>query len=86
MHFFFNEERFLDPQFLFFFLKRNFILFYLFLVALGLPCCTRASSSCHELGLLCSCGVWASHCCGFSCCGAWVLGVQASVVVTHQLS
>ena len=35
--FFFNEERFLDPQFLFFFFKRNFILFYLFLVALGLP-------------------------------------------------
>ena len=30
-------------------------------------------------------GVWASHCCGFSCCGAWALGVQASVTVAHGL-
>ena len=32
------------------------------LAALGLPCCARA---------LPSCGVWASPCGGFSCCGAW---------------
>ena len=29
---------------------------------------------------------WASHCSDFSCCGAWVLSVQASVVVAHGLS
>ena len=28
----------------------------------------------------------ASHCSGFSCCGAWALGVQSSVVVACGLS
>ena len=28
----------------------------------------------------------ASHCSGFSCCGAWTLGTQASVVVARGLS
>ena len=37
-------------------------LIYLFLSVLGLRCCPRAFSSC---------GVRASHCGGFSCCGAW---------------
>ena len=32
------------------------------------------------------CGVRASHCGGFSCCGARALGVQASAVVAHGLS
>ena len=32
------------------------------------------------------CGAWASHCSGFSCCGARALGAQASVVVAHGLS
>ena len=27
-----------------------------------------------------SCSAWASHCCGLSCCGAWALGAQDSVV------
>ena len=31
-------------------------------------------SSCGNQGLLPSCGVWASHCQGFSCCGARPLG------------
>ena len=35
------------------------------------------------LGLRCS--AWASHCGGFSCCRAWALGTQASVVVAHGL-
>ena len=29
---------------------------------------------------------WASHCGGFSCCGAWALGAGASVVVARGLS
>ena len=70
------------PQFLYnymyiyiFFFR--FILFiYLFLAALGLGCCVQAFSSC---------GAQASHCDGFSCCRAWALGVQASVVVAHRL-
>ena len=32
------------------------------------------------------CGAQASYCGGFSCCGVWTLGVQASVVVAHGLS
>ena len=32
------------------------------------------------------CGAWASHCSGFSCCAAWALGTQASVVVACWLS
>ena len=32
------------------------------------------------------CGVWASHCGGFSCCGARAPGAWASVVVAHGLS
>ena len=31
------------------------------------------------------CGAQASHCGGFSCCGAWALGARASVVVAHGL-
>ena len=38
--------------FVFFFLINLFILFYLFLAALGLHCCTRVFSSCGARGLL----------------------------------
>ena len=31
------------------------------------------------------CGAWASHCGGFSCCGARALGTRASVVVARGL-
>ena len=56
----------------------KFIYFiYLFLAALGLCCCVR--------GATLHCGERASHCSGFSCFGAWALGVWASVVVAHGL-
>ena len=32
-----------------------------------------------------SCSVWASHCGGFPCFGAWALGMQASVVAAPGL-
>ena len=32
------------------------------------------------------CSARASHCCGLSCCGAWALGAQASVVAALGLS
>ena len=41
----------------------------------------QAFSSCRERGYA-SCGVWASHCRGFSCCRAQSLG-KGSVVVAH---
>ena len=47
------------------------------MAALDLRCCARVFSSC---------GAQASHCGGFSCCGAWALGAWASVVVACGLS
>ena len=47
---------------------------------------TWAFSSCGKWELLSSCGARASHRRGFSCCGAWALGVRASVVVANGLS
>ena len=38
------------------------------------------------MGSALRCGAQASHCGGFFCCGAKVLGVWASVVVAHGLS
>ena len=38
------------------------------------------------LSLVAAGGAWASHCRGFSCCGARGLGTQASVVMARGLS
>ena len=46
----------------------------------------RLFSSCSEWWLLSSCSAQASHCSGFSCCGAQALGCMGSVVVAHGLS
>ena len=56
---------------------------YLFLAALSLHCCILAFSSRSKQELLSNCSAWASHCSGFSCCGAqaqqlWVMGLVAS--------
>ena len=53
---------------------------------LGLHCCTRASSSCGERGLLFVAVHSFSHCSGFCCCGARALGTWASVVAACGLS
>ena len=47
---------------------------YLFWTVLDLHCHLQAFSSC-KWGLLSGCSAWASHCRGFSCCRAWVLGL-----------
>ena len=67
-----------------FFFFNKFI--YLFLAVLGLCRCMRALSSWQRVGATLHCGARASHCGGFSCCGAWALGVWASVVAAHRLS
>ena len=56
----------------------------IYLATLGLHCCARAFSSCGEQGLLfvVVCGLLIAV---FSCCGAWALGMRASVVVAHGL-
>ena len=56
------------------------------MAALGLPCCGCASPNRSEWGLLSSCSAQASHCSGFSCCGAQALGAWASAVVAHRPS
>ena len=40
----------------------------------------------QRAGAILHCGAQASHCSGFSCCRAWALGTQASVVVACGLS
>ena len=70
--------------FSYFFFQNKFI--YLFLPALGLRCHARAFFSCGEQGATLRCGARASHCSGFSCCGARALGVWASVVAARGLS
>ena len=60
------------------------------MAGLGLRCCARAFSSCGEQGLLFVAvrgllTAGASHCSGFSCCGARALGAWASVVVACAL-
>ena len=37
-------------------------------------------------GVTLHCSAWASHCGGFSCCGAWALGAWASTAVARGLS
>ena len=68
-----------------FFIFKIYLFIYLFLAVLGLRCCVRAFSSCGERGATLRCGAWASHCGGFSCCGARALGVWTSVVAAHGL-
>ena len=53
---------------------------YLFLAELGLCCCTGLSLVAVSRGYS-SCAARASPCGDFSCCRAWALGAQASVVV-----
>ena len=61
-------------------------LFICFFAVLGLHCCMGFSPVVMSGRLLSSCGMWASHCNGFSCCGAGSLGHTASVAVVHGLS
>ena len=40
----------------------------------------------QRAGATLCCGVQASHCGGFSCCGAWALGAWVSVAAARGLS
>ena len=46
----------------------------------------RGLSLAAASGATLRCGARASHCSGFSCCGARALGAQALVVVVHGLN
>ena len=69
----------------FFLIFKKIYLFYLFLAVLGLRCWARAFSSCGERGLL-FIAVRGLLITVASRCGAWALGVWASVVVPRGLS
>ena len=56
------------------------------MAVLGLRFCARAFSSCGKREATLHCGAQASHCGGFSCCGARALGMRASVVAAHGLN
>ena len=56
------------------------------MAALGLRCCTRAFSSCSERGLLFVAVRGLLIVVASLCCGAWALGLRASVVVACGLS
>ena len=60
------------------------------LVAVLDLCCCVGFSLVAVSGAALRCCVWASHCSGFSCCGAWLLGPQAQwlwhVGFAHGLS
>ena len=68
-----------------YFYKFIYLIFNLILAALGLRCCAQAFLQLQRAGATLCCGAWASHCSGFSCCGARALGVRASVVVSRGL-
>ena len=68
--------------YIFFFFFKLFFYFWLHWVFIDV----QAFSSCNEQGLLSSCSTRASHCNGFCCCRACVLGRAGSVVVAHRLS
>ena len=55
------------------------------MAALGLRCCPWAFSSCSEQGLLFF-AVRGLLIAVASCCGAWALGVRASIVAVRGLS
>ena len=48
--------------------------------------CYEGFPELQRAGTTLCCGVQASYCCNLSCCGAWALGHQASVIVAHGLS
>ena len=67
-------------------IKLDLFFFFFFFAALGLCCRLWAFLLLWWAGATLPCGVWVSHCGGFSCCGAWAPGTWASVVVAHGLS
>lgn len=72
------------PMFCLFIKKKK--RFRLFWAVLGHCSCSQAFSSFYEWRPLSSCGLEASHCSEFSCCGAHALGARASVSLAHRLS
>ena len=63
---------------------------YLFIAALGLHCCVGGFLQLSQAGATLHGSLWASHCGGFSCCGAqtrqlWCMGLTAPWYVKWNL-
>ena len=71
--------------------KHNYTFFKTYLFCLFIFVCIRSSLLrvgflyLQRAGATLHCGARASHCGGFSCCGAWALGARVSVVVARRL-
>ena len=83
-----NQVLCIEVQFFLFLFFICFIYFYffnLFLAVVGSSLLCVGFLQLWRAGATLRCGVWASHCGGFSCCGARALGAWASVVVARGL-
>ena len=69
-----------------FFFKKIFIYLFIIYGSVGPSLLRTGFLSLWRAGAILRCGVQASHCGGFSCCGARALGVWASVGVACGLS
>ena len=72
--------------FIFFLILFIYLFIYLFLAELGLLLLRTGFLQLQQAGATLRCVARASHCGGFSCCGARALGTWASVVVARGLS
>ena len=75
----------LIPLLRFFFLINLFIFIYFIFGCIGSSLLLAGFLYLRRVGATLRCGAWASHCSGFSCCGAWALGTRASVVLARGL-
>ena len=62
-----------------------YVFIYLFIGCVGFSLLCAGFLPLWRVGATLRCGVRASHCGGFSCCGAQALGTQALVVVARGL-
>ena len=70
-------------SFFFFYIIPLLLFIYLVSLLVSFGC---VGSSLLHVGATLRCCAWSSYCSDFSCCRAWSLGTQASVVVAHGLS
>ena len=66
-------------------LKTSLFFFFFFFGCVGSPLLHAGFLQLWRAGATLRCGARASHCSGFSRCGAWALGTRVSVVVARGL-
>ena len=75
-----------NKSFLLFFFKFLLLFFKFYFWLHGSSLLLAGFLQLGRAGATLRCCAWASHCGGFSCCGAQALGTRATVVVAHGLS